>query len=471
MEKFIGKYFSIDKLKHLDSGSSSFMTAYENPEAFIPYRRSDIIKLCLDDGKLNAVEAQKFEDFCKILSSYYHFRFHETLEVIKDNYVSFNPNADVEPLIPPNFTQYDEMEFNVINSFEHILERANYIRLDDKTVKESLDKNSLIDLKTEVNFNDFERVICYYRGSSYKTISVKKLFFWKQEKRIDIFERIVLLIKLKEAAYFRSKKEKIKELKFIPGKMYVYYYKNIPQLDIDLLFPNVTTSMTWKDKLLFGIPAIGAAIPLFLRALPNILLLVAAFLLFLNAEPLVEKLEVNQYQVRDIMPVLVATLSLGMTLGGFAFKQYSNYKSKKIKFQKDVTETLFFKNLGNNESVFQKFIDLAEEEESKEIILVYYHLLTSQNPLNPRELDSHIETWMEKKLATKINFDIHGPLNNLANIRGKILTNAVSDENTPEIPLLSYDESGFCHVLPLDDAKKVIDYVWDNAFNYNGIAL
>ena len=442
-----------------------------NREAFIPYRRSDIIKLCLDDDRLNAAETQKFKDFCEILSSYYHFRFHKTLEVIKDNYVPFNPNADVEALVPPSFEQYDQMESTVVDGFEHILERANYIRLPEYDIKQSLGQTSLIDLKTEVDFDEFDRFVCYYRGDSYKTITQKKFFFWKKQRRIDIFERIVLLIKFKEAAYFGTKKYKKKELKFLPGKMYLYFYKNIPKLDIDLLFPNVTTSMTWKDRLLFGVPAIGAAIPLILKALPNVLLLVAAILFALNAQPLVEQLEVEENQARNIMPVLVATLSLGMALGGFAFKQYSNYKSKRIKFQKDVTETLFFKNLGNNDSVFQTFIDLAEEEECKEIILVYYHLLTSNNSLKPEELDARIEAWMQKKVGITINFDINGPLDNLANIRGKLITNALSEENTPEIPLLKYDNQGFCNVLPLNDAKKVIDYVWDNAFNYNGIKL
>ena len=442
----------------------------ENLEAFIPHRRSDIIKLCLEDGLLDADDAKKFKDFCEILSSYYHFRFHKTLEVIKDNYVPFNPNADVEALFPPTFEQYDKMESSVIDAFGHILERANYTNLSENIIKKALEEESLIDLRTEVNFSDFDRVVCYYRGDSHKIVSLRKLFFWKKEKRVDIFERVVLLIKFKDAAFFRARKETIKELKFIPGKIYVYFYKNIPQLDIDLLFPNVTTSMTWKDRLLFGIPAIGAAIPLILRALPNILLLIAAVLIFLNAEPLVEELEVERYQVRDIMPILVATLSLGMALGGFAFKQYNNYKSKKIKFQKDVTETLFFKNLGNNESVFQMFVDLAEEEECKEIILVYYHLLTSETQLTPEELDAQIEIWMQKKLGTKIDFDIQGPLNNLVEIRGKITEDNQSQES-PEISLLSYDKKGFCQVLSLDNAKKVIDYVWDNAFNYNGIVL
>ncbi len=447
------------------------MEAHDNREAFIPYRRSDIIKLCLDDGQLNTADTEKFQDFCEILSSFYHFRFHKTLEIIKENYAPFNPNTDVEALVPPKREQYEEMESKVIDGFEHIMERANYIKLPESVVKEALDQESLIQLKTEVDFDDFERIICYYRGSSDQTVSVNKLFFWKQKKKIDFFERIVILIKFKDEDYFHTKDKNIEELKFIPGKMYVYFYKNIPQLDIDLLFPNVHTSMTWKDRLLFGIPAIGGAIPLILKALPNLLLLVAAILLAVNAEPLVEQLEVEPYKVRNIMPVLVATLSLGMALGGFAFKQYSNYKTKKLKFQKDVTETLFFKNLGNNDSVFQMFIDLAEEEECKEIILVYYHLLTSNNPLTPQELDARIETWMEKKLGTKINFDIDGPLNNLANICGKLTTNNLADENSSEIPLLSYDNSGNCKVVPLNDGKKIIDYVWDNTFSYNQISL
>jgi hypothetical protein len=102
---------------------------------------------------------------------------------------------------------------------------------------------------------------------------------------------------------------------------------------------------------------------------------------------------------------------------------------------------------------------------------VYYHLLTSEKQLTPEELDARIETWMQKKVGTTINFDIQGPLDNLASIFGKVITNDVSEENLPEIPLLSYDKQGFCNVLPLNDAKKVIDYVWDNAFNYNGIVL
>ncbi len=442
------------------------MANYENREAFIPYRRSDIIKLCLEDGQLNSSDRKKFQEFCQILSAYYHFRFHHMLEVVKDNYVPFNPNQNFQTLNQLTLEKYDEMESKLVDAFHHILERANYISLPELTIKRALNQKSLIDLKTEVNFDDFDRCLCYYRGDTSKKLSMKKFFFWRSIKIIETFERIVLLIKFKEAAYFHTKKLKINNLKFSPGKMYVYFYKNIPKLDIDLLFPNVTTSMTWKDRFLFGIPAIGAAIPLILRTLPNILLLIAAILFAFNAQSLVKDLNIERYKVRDVMPVLVATLSLGIALGGFAFKQYSQYKSKKIKFQKNVSDTLFFRNLANNDSVFHMLIDLAEEEECKEIILVYYHLLTSPTPLTPNQLDYRIETWMEKKFGIKINFDIHGPLDNLTNIRGKLNRNLTETENRSNISLLTYDEQGYCQVLDLDNAKAVIDEVWDNAFKY-----
>lgn len=440
-------------------------------ESFIPLRRTDLINLCLEDDKFQGEDKQLFKEFCEILSAFFHFRFHATLETIKDNYTLFNPNADVQSLTEPNLEEYEKMQAEVIQGFKYILERANYIRLADDVIQKSLDEKSLINLKTDVDFNDFEEFYCYYRGDVYETIHLKKFKFWKQEKNIDILERVVLLIKFRGEGYFKAKEKKNrkqKNLNFTPGKMYLYFYKNIPKLDLDLLFPNIKTSMTWKDRLLFGVPAVGAAIPLMLRAIPNILLIIVAIFLLINADSLVESIEVDKEKVRDIMPILVATLSLTMTLGGFAVKQYSKYKSKEIKFQKQVSDTLFFKNIANNASVFQALADIAEEEECKEIILVYYHLLTSQEKLTAKKLDDKIERWMIEKLGINIDFDINGPLNNLQKIRGKIIHADNNEDDIKDCSLLSYDQQDNLVILPLKQSRMVLDYVWDHAFEYNG---
>lgn len=442
------------------------MASYEDREAFIPYRRTDLIELCLEDGQLDSVEAQKFREFCSIIAAYYHFQFHGYLESLKDNYALFDPDADTKSRTETTPQERGVMQSILVADFKNILERANYVPLSQDNLQQAFEARSLIELKTHVDFNDFEQMICYCRGDIYKSVWVKK-FFRKRKKKINVFERVALLIKFKEQSYFVAKKAKPDKLNFTPGKMYVYLYKNIPKFDIEFLFPNVKTSMTWKDRLLFGIPAIGAAIPLILKVFPQLLLVIGVILLVTVGPEHLKQLTPSKEEARNIMPVLVAILSLSLTLGGFAFKQYTSYKSKQIKFQKNVTETLFFRNLASNVRVFQSLIDAAEEEECKEIILVFYHLLTSKTPLTPEQLDNRIEVWMDEKFGTQIDFDIHGPLHNLEVIRGKIVQDGSGSMNTPDVAILTRDSQGYCHLLSLDDALAVIDYVWDKAFLYS----
>ncbi|NER36365.1 MAG: DUF3754 domain-containing protein [Oscillatoria sp. SIO1A7] len=441
------------------------MAVYENREAFIPYRRADIIELCLEDGQLPSSDLQKFREFCEILSAYFHFKFHQTLEVLKDNFAPFNPDADTKLRIEPSPEARQQMAAKLASAFHNLLQSANYVAISEDSLQRAFAEKSLIELKTKVEFDDFDQIVCYCRGDIYRMTWVKK-WFRKVEKTLDVFERVALLIKFKEKAYFESKSDKSQKLSFTPGKMYVYLYKNIPKFDMEFLFPNVKVSMTWKDRLLLIVPAMGAAVPVLIKALPQILLIVGVILFYTGNIPGLEDLKASEDQVRNFMPVLAAILSMTVAFGGLAFKQYNSYKNKQLKFQKNVTDTLFFRNLANNMGVFHSLIDAAEEEECKEIILVYYHLLTSNGALTKEQLDNQIESWMDRKFGTKIDFDINGPLRNLEEIRGKIIKEGIEEANIQETPLLSYDRDGCCQVLPLEDAKMLIDYVWDNAFAY-----
>ncbi|MFB2982615.1 TMEM143 family protein [Microseira sp. BLCC-F43] len=440
------------------------MAVYQDREAFIPYRRSDLIELCVEDGQLAAADVSKFRNLCEILSAYYHFNLHQQLELLKSNYAPFNPDADTKFRNELTTDQKANMQAQLVTVFENILTQANYIRLNKKMLQLAVQEKSLIELKTQIDFADFDQIVFYYRGDRKQKILVKKLLK-NVEKTIQVFERVVLLLKSKNYRYFESKNSSIKNLNFKPGKIYIYFYKNIPKYDLEFLFPNIKISMTWKDRLLFGIPAVGAGIPLVLKIIPELLAIVGVILFVFFGQSILVKY-ISQDQVRNIMPILVAFLSLIVGLGGFAFRQYNNYKNKKIKFQKEITDTLFFRNLANNARVFSSLIDEAEEEECKEIILVYYHLMTSKTPVNPEQLDDRIEAWMEEKFGTKIDFDINGPLRNLEAIRGKIVKEGEAEASTPEIPLLTYDNQGFCQVPSLDDAKTIVDYVWDNIFLY-----
>ncbi len=431
-------------------------------EAFIPYERADLIQLCLSEDKLNPLSAQKFQEFCQILSAYYHFKFHSSLEKFKQNFASFNPDADTKSIVDLSLQEKNQRQFQLVADFETLLSQANYFPLSQTTLKNAFEKRSLIQLNTNVNFDDFEEIVCYARGDIYKSTYIKK-FFRKIPVELDILERVALLIKFKNQVYTDPKRKKNLGEKFKPGKIYLYLYRNIPKHDLEFIFPNVEISMTWKDRIILIGSALGAAIPITLRVLPQLFLVIGVILFLVFGYVPIEGLEIKKEDVNNIMPIMITSLSLIVTLGGFAMKQYVNYKNKQIKFQKDVADTLFFRKLAINLGVFQSLIDSAEEEECKEIILVYYHLLTTQIPLNPEKLDRRIEQWMEEKFGSIVNFDVVKTLRNLEEITGKF----TNESDAQEVPLLTYDQEGNCKILSLDKSKKVIDYVWDNAFPFH----
>ena len=169
------------------------MAVYQDREAFIPYRRTDIINLCLEDGKLSVEQEQKFRDFCQILSAYYHFKFHYYLEILKDNFAPFKPHSkDNQFRFEPTLEEKEKMEAGLIDAFKKLLEKANFYPLSEEILKQAFQANSLIQLNTDVNFNDFDLMLCYCRGDGTKTALVKQLFK-EVEKSIDVFEEVAFI--------------------------------------------------------------------------------------------------------------------------------------------------------------------------------------------------------------------------------------------------------------------------------------
>lgn len=88
-----------------------------------------------------------FRDFGDILSAYYHFHFHHTLETLKDNkdnYAPFDPDAETKSRIQPNPTQLAAMETELIQDFTKLLKRANYFSLSADSLERAFAEKSLI---------------------------------------------------------------------------------------------------------------------------------------------------------------------------------------------------------------------------------------------------------------------------------------------------------------------------------------
>jgi len=110
---------------------------------------------------------------------------------------------------------------------------------------------------------------------------------------------------------------------------------------------------------------------------------------------------------------LIAFSASAVALVGYLWKQYSNFRNRKLKYTQALTENLYFKLLDNNAGAMFRILDDAEESECKESLLAYYFLLIQSGPVTAAALDQAIEAWFAEQLQCKLDFEIDDALSKL----------------------------------------------------------
>jgi hypothetical protein len=400
------------------------------PGNFIPFRKRDIVEMLLREGQLDAQEKEQFRQFCELLQSVFHFDYHRTLEDLKDAYAPLNPDRDTRK--PTGIGQESSTQF--AEQMASLLERANYTKLTDADLHRAFEEDSLFKLRLYVDFDDFEEVLLFTRGEHRKTEPYRR-FFGLQSREVTFinFDRVVVYIKFKADTALNKRPDRV-------GITMLKLFQNVPKADIEMLFPNTQLGMRLIDKLIIGVPAIAGGIVALSTKVGASLLLLGALMgywLGLSAEPV--------ELTRAVALALIAGIA---GLGSFIWKQFSNFRNRKLRFLQSLTENLYFKNLDNNAGVFHRLVDDAEEEECKEAILAYYFLLGDAQSRDRHELDRQIEAWFQKNWDCQLDFDIGDAV-----------------EKLERLDLLKAGNG--LKAQPLDAACHLLDQRWDNYFPGN----
>jgi hypothetical protein len=365
------------------------------PSHFIPFRKRDIIEMLLLEERLDAAQDKQFREVCILLQSIFHFHYHETLENLKDAYAPLNPDRDTRT--PPAIPQPSSGSFAL--QMESLLQRANYRKLTASDLKIALEQNSLFKLRLHVDFANFEDVLLFTRGEHTKTETTRQYFgLRKHQVSFPNFDRVVLYIKFHQDSAPDHRPDKM-------GTTLLKLFQNVPRADVDMLFPNTQVGMRLIDKLFIGVPAVAGGIVALSTKIGASLLLLGALLgywLGLSSEPV---------ELSKTTAIAVAAGLAG--LGSFIWKQFSNFRNRKLRFLQSLTENLYFKNLDNNAGVFHRLVDDAEEEECKEAILAYFFLLTADQAPSRQTLDEQIEEWFRTRWDCELDFETEDALNKL----------------------------------------------------------
>ncbi|MFV1957819.1 MAG: TMEM143 family protein, partial [Planctomycetota bacterium] len=331
---------------------------------------------------------------------------------------------------------------DLLEEIDEVLRRANYVAIDQAEIEVALHTRSGIVIDLDVDLTEFQAMRLYRRGLRTETVTMPKGFLHrgaKAKREVVIFERVVLLLRYQEEAWFRGRRRDVEKLPFTPGRLYVQLFKDVPRADLEFLFPNVRARLTRKQKLGIVLPAVGAGVPLLLKVAASMTALFAALAIFLG---------LREGGNAAAMAGAVAGLTGLGALGGYLFRQYAKYKSTLTRFLKAVSEQLFFKNIDSNAGVFRTLVAAAEDEETKEAVLAYYHLLPGGG-LAEKALDEGVEAWFAEALDCRLDFEVDDAL-------GKLL----------RLGLVVCDGDGRFHAKPLPEALRIVDTLWDGLYEF-----
>ncbi len=388
--------------------------------------------MCISAGGLSGKDQMKFREFCHLLQSVFHFEYHETLETLKDLYAPLNPDRDTRKV--GVFTEEPGASFT--DTLHQLLDKANYELLTQEELEAAFEESSLFQLKLNIDFSAFEEALLFTRGESAHTETVSTLWgLIKRDVTFSNFDRVVIYIRYRDGFVPDLGKGK-------PGTTMLKMFQNVPRADVEMLFPNTQVGMRMIDKLMIGVPALAGAVAIATTKAGTSLLLLGSLIGFwLGLHN--ESVELDEAR-------LIAILAGLGGLGSYVWKQFSNFKNRKLLFMQSLTQNLYFKNLDNNAGVFHRLVDDAEEEECKEAILAYYFLLTqaSESILDEPALDRMIEDWFRSRWESDLDFEVDDALGKLRNLG-----------------LLQEQDNGF-RVLPLVEACALLDKRWDDYFRF-----
>jgi hypothetical protein len=407
---------------------------------FIPFRRAGIVTMCADD--LPADERSSFLAFAELLSSLVHQEFRTRLEALKDTYQPFNPNTDTRTLGELGPDERQAAQRRLVDQLTELAEDANFERISREDLGRAFAEESLMKVRLEADFDDFEQILFYRRGERTRQEQVKELFGLRRRTiEFTNYSKVLVYVKFKDAAYFEAAGRDVARLPFTPGSTIIKLFQDVPRADLEMLFPNAQVRMRRIDKLLIGIPALVSGIiviatKLVAALLPVLLLL--AFWFGARREPV----QLDQGQLVALGAALAA-------FGGFLVRQFTKFKNRKIQFMKALSDNLYFRNLDNDAGVFHNLLDAAEEEEVKEAMLAYHFLRTAGTPLTAAELDGRIEEWFARRWAASFDFEVDDGVAKLRRLR-----------------LVDDDGQGRLAAVPLDEAKRRLDETWDGLFAF-----
>jgi hypothetical protein len=360
-------------------------------EHFIPLRKADLIELLAERQTPSGESEELFRRLCRLVEEALHAVYHERLQVLKEAYAPFDPDADAAPRARMTETELDARASAVFGQFTELLTRANFRRLPRQEVEAALRTASQWGFKLHIDFDIFERLEVYARGDVVGSQTVRPWHSpWRtRELEIPTYQRLAVIFRLRPGARLDESPAPVRPI-------VLKLFKNIPKEDVELLLPGSRVKISLWDQGRIWLPTVsGVGLALYKTAM-------GAAMTFTLAS----------------LWSLAAIYSLAVACIGYGVKTFYGYSATKDKHHLRLTRSLYFQNLDNNAGVLFRLLDEAEEQEFRETLLAWWVLWRhGREGWTSRQIDRAVERFLRRAVDLGVDFEVHDALDKLKRLR------------------------------------------------------
>jgi hypothetical protein len=423
--------------------------SHEEGERFIRVSQFALLERLADPQSWPDHDAEQIRLFFDNLTRWRNLYYSDELDRLTQNYLPFDPDADINLTDDLSEEQKLAHQKTLFEGLDKLIEGANYDEINQQELDLIMTANSPTGVAVHVDLSEFEEQMLFARGADFLELSQRDwryLFLRKRTYKVPIFRRLFLALKFKsdefrirevmqERGLSEKKARKLvaKKRSNLPegvctGRIYLKLFKNIPQIDLEMLYPNTQVRLKYADKVWLWVSGgSGGLIGLF-TAVPKI--------------------------VASTAVITTNPIALFAALGGLAavfFRQVMNFFNTRNKYMMQLAQSLYFQSLANNRGALTLLIDRAEEEDIKEDALLYS--LIVKEPVHKSEIEDArvaIEQYLRHEFGITLRYDIHDAIRRLK-----------------QDGLLYETDAGELRVLPVPDALALLREKWSHALDAN----
>jgi hypothetical protein len=353
---------------------------------FIPVAKRHLIALLNEHVAPDPTAAEQFQEVCRLLGEALHREARERVLRVKDHYACLDPDVDV---VAGKHLPLEELHCNseaVFSDVRYLLEKANYRELPRADVDEAVSALSPWGLNLEVELEIFQRLEVYARGDKIDHRTKRSWSTWMKLKHyhIPIYQRLLVV--------FRPRGNELEDVGYLPDRVYLKLFKNIPEGDIDMVLPGTRVRMTMLDQGKIAFPILSGLVVTIWKIVKGALIVAA----------------VGIYGLLAYLMLILGTI-------GYGWRSFFGYQRTKEKYQLNLTQNLYYQKLDANLGAILRVADEAEEQEFREALSAWF-LLWRIAPLDGwlmEELDQSAEQWLQAELKRDVDFDVQDAVEKL----------------------------------------------------------